>query len=101
MSWAGEVANEADVPDLSREMQRSLQDVRCQGVIHGDEREANMLWNAERRRVMIIDFERSRLLPTAKNKAVEELSSRKRKRLTKFPEVYPRKRVLRDGILNH
>lgn len=66
MSWTGEVANEADVPDLSREMQRSLQDVRCQRVIHGDEREPNMLWNAERR-VMILDFERSRLLPTAKN----------------------------------
>jgi hypothetical protein len=70
MSWAGEVATEAAVAgmgvvaDLGAEVQRTAAEVRGQGVVHGDDRAPNRLWNVERRRVMLIDFERSTLLPS-------------------------------------
>ncbi|KAK3933898.1 hypothetical protein QBC46DRAFT_274883, partial [Diplogelasinospora grovesii] len=59
MSWGGQGVDKvdgADVPDLAGETERTL---RKAGVVHGDARPANMLWNAERRRVMLIDFDRS------------------------------------------
>jgi hypothetical protein len=47
MSWGGEVAEEADVPNIEEEVNRSFAEVRQVGVIHGDKWEANMLWNEE------------------------------------------------------
>jgi len=62
MAWGGEslyyetpsVAPAA----LEHEKQRSLGEVAC-SVLHKDPRLDNMLWNVEKQRVMLIDFERS------------------------------------------
>ena len=77
MSWAGEMADEANIANLNEEIKRSLQDMLREGVIHGDVRESNILWNAEQQRVMLIDFEHSTPLSKVKNKVIEELSGRK------------------------
>jgi len=44
---------------LEREKERSLEEMSAWQVVHNDSRLANMLWNVEMGRVMIIDFERS------------------------------------------
>jgi hypothetical protein len=81
MSWGGQGVDKvdgADVPDMAGETERTLREVLKAGVVHGDARPANMLWNAERRRVMLVDFDRSALVPTPKR--VGELTGKKRKR---------------------
>jgi predicted Ser/Thr protein kinase len=55
------------------------------GVVHGDEREPNMLWNTERRRVMLIDFDRASFLPVPKHKQLLKLSKKEKKRKTIGP----------------
>jgi hypothetical protein len=63
MSWAGESPGE-DItsydPHLQDELRQAVSKLEQGGVIHGDVREANILRNAERRGLMLIDFERSR-----------------------------------------
>ncbi|RSL55197.1 hypothetical protein CEP53_007177 [Fusarium sp. AF-6] len=83
MSWVGEtvdtvMAGGAVTIDLRAEIRRSSQDVWAKGVDHGDERDANRLWNDERRRVMLVDFERA-TLPRLKHKQLSNVS-KKRKR---------------------
>jgi hypothetical protein len=39
--------------------------VWSEGVDHGDEPEPNILWNEDRRRVMLIDFDRAALRPAS------------------------------------
>ncbi|RSL77472.1 hypothetical protein CEP51_009042 [Fusarium floridanum] len=83
MSWGGEtvdtvMAGGAVTIDLQAEIRRSSQDVWAKGVDHGDERDANRLWNDERRRVMLVDFERA-TLPRLKHKQLSKVS-KKRKR---------------------
>lgn len=68
MSWGGEMVADAAVPDLEAEKMRSLAAVWREGVSHGDMRAPNMLWNEERRRVMVIDFDQATLRPAAKHK---------------------------------
>ena len=62
MSWSGEEADEAGIPNVEEEAKRSFAEVCRHGVIHGDERETNMLWNEERRRVMVVDFHLAEIL---------------------------------------
>ncbi|GAB1319923.1 hypothetical protein MFIFM68171_10133 [Madurella fahalii] len=93
MSWAGEEATEATVPDLAAEVARSLQALWSEGVIHGDERPANLLWSEERRRVMAVDFDRASLIPPGKHRQVERLSGKK-KRLGGNLDDNRRKRTL-------
>jgi hypothetical protein len=81
MSWVGEKAAEAGVPDLAQQVRRTSQAVRGEGVVHNDEREDNILWNDERRCVMLIDFERSKVLPVAKHKQLLKLSGQKKRKL--------------------
>jgi hypothetical protein len=66
MSWGGEVAAEEGVPDLETELWRSSEAVRGEGISHGDERTPNMLWNQERGRVMLIDFDRAEIINNKK-----------------------------------
>ena len=80
MSWGGEEADEADVPNIEEEVKRSFVEVRQEGVVHGDKREPNMLWNEERQRVMVVDFDRARILPAARHKQVLKVLNGKRKR---------------------
>ncbi|CAG9937431.1 unnamed protein product [Clonostachys rosea f. rosea IK726] len=79
MSWAGELATKAgELVDLTTETARSLRMVRGEGVVHDDLREANLLWNEERGRVMVIDFDSADLIPLPKPKQMSRLSKRKR-----------------------
>ena len=59
MSWGGEIAAQAGMPDMAAEVKRSERAVWNEGVIYGDERDPNILWNTERRRIMLIDFDRA------------------------------------------
>ncbi|KAL6359116.1 hypothetical protein LRP88_09316 [Fusarium phalaenopsidis] len=96
MSWGGETVDTviagAVAADLRAEVRRSSQDVWAEGINHGDERDANRLWNDERRRVMLVDFDRAALLPL-KHKQLSKLSERKRKRQGDLGS-YDRKRFL-------
>ncbi|KJF60363.1 uncharacterized protein CIMG_10489 [Coccidioides immitis RS] len=79
MSWGGELAVPSDVPDLDGEIDRSLEEICREGVDHSDVREPNILWNRERRRVMLIDFERSRLLAPNRRPPLQGLSPNKKR----------------------
>ncbi|KAK9263142.1 hypothetical protein V1519DRAFT_441083 [Lipomyces tetrasporus] len=48
---------------LFHEIGRSRKEIRALGVEHGDMRFANVLWNEELGRALIIDFHRSKLAP--------------------------------------
>jgi hypothetical protein len=80
MSWGGEVAADVDVPDLKVELKRSSQAVWKEGVNHGDESQPNILWNEERHRIMLIDFDRAALRRALKHKQVLKLSETGKKR---------------------
>jgi len=63
MPWGGEEADEAGVPNVEEEAKkRSFAEVCRQGFIYGDERETNMLWNEERRQVIVVDFHHAQIL---------------------------------------
>lgn len=96
MPWGGEAAADAGVPDLTAELKRSPQAVRSEGVVRGDEREPNILWNEERRRVMLIDFDRATFLPIVRHKQLLKLRGRKRE-MQDGAEMYSRKRATMDG----
>jgi hypothetical protein len=80
MSWAGEKAADAKAPNLAVKTERSLKAVAALGVEHGDERDDNVLWNEERGRVMLIDFDRAVLAPSPPNWPLLNLTGTKRKR---------------------
>ncbi|KGQ04675.1 hypothetical protein BBAD15_g10076 [Beauveria bassiana D1-5] len=101
MSWGGLLAKEA-VPsylNLKEEVRRSSQAVYRNGVDHGDERAPNLLWNAERRRVMVIDFDRAALLPEPQNKLLASLSTAGRKRKGHEARDDSGKRSLSRGLI--
>jgi hypothetical protein len=100
MSWVGERATQMSVPDLETEVARSSQVVRREGIVHNDEREANLLWSEECRRVMLIDFDHAELLPPVKNKRVGMLS-RKRKGRKDDSEIPRDKRAVPYSGLDH
>ncbi len=79
ISWAG-VAMDKTLPNLEREVQRSIQTIYENGVDHQDERAANLLWNAERCRVMVIDFDHATLLLQPRHRRLSKLSTAGRKR---------------------
>jgi hypothetical protein len=58
MSWGG---REMGMGERLDEISRSTALIRKLGVMHGDLRLQNMLWNDEMGRVMIIDFHRSEI----------------------------------------
>ncbi|PQK17998.1 hypothetical protein BB8028_0009g01920 [Beauveria bassiana] len=101
MSWGGLLAKEA-VPsylNLKEEVRRSSQAVYRNGVDHGDERAPNQLWNAERRRVMLIDFDRAALLPESQNKLLASLSTTGKKRKGDEARYDSGKRSLSRGLI--
>ena len=63
MAWGGEYLHyyTPSIPPavLEQEKQRLLEEVLHLNISHNDIRLANMLWNVETQRVMLIDFERS------------------------------------------
>ncbi|KAM0270879.1 hypothetical protein ACHAQH_009280 [Verticillium albo-atrum] len=99
MSWGGEMAAKAGAPDLAAEVRRSSQAVWAEGVDHGDEHEANVLWNDERRRVMVVDFDCAAFLPSPKHKQLFKLSGKKRKQQVDGIGNSSRKRGFPQGRL--
>jgi len=106
MSWGGETTADtvaagagAGATDLAAEVRRSSQAVRDEGVDHGDERDANRLWNDERRRVMLVDFDRATILPNLKHKQLSKISGKKRRRQGDGSENHNPKRGFLQGRL--
>lgn len=62
MLWASEVAEDGNTANLKGEVRRSVQDLCHERVIHNDVRQPNILWNLERWRVMLVDFDRAEVL---------------------------------------
>jgi hypothetical protein len=75
--------------------------VWSEGVDHGDEPEPNIFWNEERRRAMLIDFDRAALRPAVKHKQLSTLSGngKKRKRKGDTPEMHGQKRTIMGNSL--
>ncbi|OAX77549.1 hypothetical protein ACJ72_08151 [Emergomyces africanus] len=74
MDWAGEsIDNVKNKKVLSHEISRSKREIRMLRVVNNDLRPANMLWNDELRRILIIDFHRSDIDWLPKKKRVESL----------------------------
>ncbi|KAG7120275.1 hypothetical protein HYQ46_006664 [Verticillium longisporum] len=101
MSWGGETITDtltvgAAPANLLAEVRRSSQDVWAKGIDHGDERDANRLWNDERRRVMLVDFDHA-TPPRLEHKQLSKVS-RKRKRQGDLGN-YNRKRGFPQGRL--
>ncbi|KAM5440953.1 hypothetical protein MferCBS31731_004092 [Microsporum ferrugineum] len=75
MGWGGQEIDQVEyTKELAGHIKRSRRQLLNLGVVHGDLRDSNMLWNSELRKVLIIDFHRSRLiLPTrnGKNKSLK------------------------------
>lgn len=64
MGWGGEsIVNMELTSSLRREIHQSKKEMRELRVIHEDLRRANILWNHELNRALIIDFHRSKLDP--------------------------------------
>jgi hypothetical protein len=90
MSWAGEQARQDLMllmgRDLTAETNRAVTKMLDYGVDHLDIRPPNVLWNSEIRNVVLVDFERSRILKQLP--VLQETSpNRKRKHLQFDPEA--------------
>ncbi|EEP75419.1 predicted protein [Uncinocarpus reesii 1704] len=62
MSWAGNDLHAKDYGpnvNIEAQTQRSMQELFDAGLRHYDVRDANLIWNQERQRVMVIDFDQS------------------------------------------
>ncbi|PGH33293.1 hypothetical protein GX50_03906 [[Emmonsia] crescens] len=86
MSWGGNSLHSAvhEGVNIAAETQRSIQEVETAGVFSLDVREANLLWNEEQQRVMMIDFDQVVIrppLPQQKRAYDEAGSGRVGKRL--------------------
>lgn len=92
MSSGGEMVDLVTVPNLEGEIERSLKELHGEGVAHGDARHANMLWNTEQHRVMLVDFDCAFLPSPLKHKQLSQLG-KKRKRQLELSETCHRKRV--------
>ncbi|KAL2169473.1 hypothetical protein VTG60DRAFT_6017 [Thermothelomyces hinnuleus] len=86
VSWGGRSLDEVEVSDMAkveREVMRAVRALHPQGVVHTDVRDANILWNAETERAMVIDFEQA------------VLAERPRRALD---PIVPNKRALRANV---
>ncbi|KAK9375330.1 uncharacterized protein V1513DRAFT_478907 [Lipomyces chichibuensis] len=64
MAWGGKDTTELEhSEELFHEIARSKREIRALGVVHGDFRYPNVLWNEELGRALVIDFHRSKLAP--------------------------------------
>ncbi|RMJ05329.1 hypothetical protein CDV36_013998, partial [Fusarium kuroshium] len=88
MSWVGDTVVMND--SIQEEKTRLRELLRKQGVVHNDIRQANLLWNDEHGRIMLIDFNLATLLRPARHKRVLK-STGKRKRHERDSETYVRR----------
>ncbi|KUL81957.1 hypothetical protein ZTR_10980 [Talaromyces verruculosus] len=86
MSWAGTSLRYNTWPedvDIKKETDKTLQTLAQSGVRHGDIRQSNLVWNAERQRVMAIDLQQATIISVAKRKALTPaLEMHKRRKIT-------------------
>ena len=75
MAWGGESIGTGE---RLAEISRSMKQIRKLGVVHGDLRLQNMLWNDERGRVMVIDFHRSQIHLQLMQEQVQSLKRSRR-----------------------
>ncbi|OAL72478.1 hypothetical protein A7D00_3480 [Trichophyton violaceum] len=67
--------------ELASHIERSTQELHDLGVIHGDLKPNNMLWNAELQRVLLIDFHDSKLmLPLERTKKKQKVMNQQSKK---------------------
>jgi Ser/Thr protein kinase RdoA (MazF antagonist) len=60
VSWGGRSLDEVEVSEkakVNREVVQSVRALHTYGVVHTDVRDANVLWDEETERAMVIDFE--------------------------------------------
>lgn len=62
MAWAGEPLTQSQWENERNAVKRSHAKICELGVLHGDVRRGNTLWNSELNRVLIIDFHKSELI---------------------------------------
>ncbi|KAJ5353811.1 hypothetical protein N7541_006375 [Penicillium brevicompactum] len=84
MGWGGEPIKEVD--PLRREYSRSINEILALGVVHQDLRPANLLWNTELGRVLVIDFHRCQLDPRPDRKRKREKKYSRGRRRTREGE---------------
>ncbi|KAF4251477.1 hypothetical protein CNMCM8980_006750 [Aspergillus fumigatiaffinis] len=89
MGWGGESVGHIN-PDknIQRAISRSVKEIRSLGILHQDLRPENILWNAELKRALIIDFHRCTLDKRPGHKRLGSL-----KRLRSGPNERKSKRV--------
>jgi hypothetical protein len=98
LSWGGcSIDNVQKTGDINRSLEdeaiRSLRAMHREGVIHKDVRLANMLFNPETNRVMVIDYERALLLNPPR-RPLAQLVPNKRARKS---ETMDAKKVIGDS----
>ena len=88
LSWGGEMID-GEITESHCEVRKTVQAVLRAGIDQADVRSANLLWNEESRRVMLIDFERAIVVSAPKRRmtgadVLQELSPNKnyRRRVT-------------------
>ncbi|KAI1473328.1 hypothetical protein F4774DRAFT_62557 [Daldinia eschscholtzii] len=84
LSWGGDrIENDLTTNEMGKDLKSmaimSLRAIHEHGVIHEDVRLANLLFNQEVKKVVVIDFERSSLLEPTK-RALTQLTPNERKR---------------------
>jgi hypothetical protein len=90
MSWGGEAIEEAELwkaNGLLDEVDRTVAEVRDEGIDQHDVRSPNVLWNEEVGRVMLVDFERAIRIKSAHNsgaRPLHESSPNKRQKLERL-----------------
>lgn len=86
LAWGGSCLEGKDEHQrpLSNHIRHAVDAIHKAGVLHGDLRMANMLWNQESRRVMLIDFERAKICyePLSSGMPLCPVSPNKRKTTT-------------------
>ncbi|KAK4247704.1 hypothetical protein C7999DRAFT_41034 [Corynascus novoguineensis] len=84
LSWGGRRLGEIEVWDkakVKREVIQSVRALHVHGVVHTDVRDANVLWNEEMDRAMVIDFEQA-VLAERPQSALAPVMPNKRARRT-------------------
>ncbi|KMU91408.1 hypothetical protein CIHG_09153 [Coccidioides immitis H538.4] len=62
LSWAGDSLDYSQHCDFHQEARRLQKELGRYGVVHGDVRPANVTWNSQLSRPMLIDFDKARLV---------------------------------------
>lgn len=97
MSWAGTRLRHNMRPqgvDFEKEQERSLATLTSTGICHNDIRPANLVWNSEQQRVMVIDFNQATVMRSQKRKDASfysDLSARPKRHRTRDKSFYTQK----------